>query len=71
VTPPHFLISAGSHVPRVRVADANPATVADSPAPDTSSANNPSSGESTNGTEANEAPAVARFPGFLMDLPNR
>jgi hypothetical protein len=60
VTPPHFLISAGSRVPRVRVADSNPAANADS-----------SAQGATDGTESDESPEVARYPGFLIDTPTR
>ena len=72
VTPPHFLISAGSQVPRVRVADSNPTAAADDSAQGAAaSANNASNGESTADTESDESPAVARYPGFLMDIPTR
>jgi len=72
VTPPHFLISAGSRVPRVRVAYSTPtATVDTSTQSVTASANNGSSGESTAGAESDEAPAVARYPGFFLDAPTR
>jgi hypothetical protein len=59
VIPPHFLISAGSRVPRVRVEDSNPAA-ADS-----------SAQGATDGTESDGSPEVARFPGFLIDNPTR
>jgi hypothetical protein len=72
VTPPHFLISAGSRVPRVRVADSTPAADADGSAQgNTTSANNASNGELTDVTESDEAAAVARYPGFFMNTPTR
>ena len=72
VTPPHFLISAGSRVPRVRVADSTPAAAAEGSAQGrTANANNASNGESTNGGESDEAAAVARYPGFFMNTPTR
>jgi hypothetical protein len=72
VTPPHFLISAGSRVPRVRVADSSPAATADSSAQGaTASANDGSQGESTDGTESDGSPEVARYPGFMIDIPTR
>jgi hypothetical protein len=49
LTPPHVLISSGSQVPRVRVADSA------------------SNGESTDITESDESPAMARYPGFSME----
>jgi hypothetical protein len=71
-TPPHFLISAGSNVPRVRVADSTPTAAADGSAQGAAaSANNGSNGESTDGAESDGTPAVARYPGFLMDIPTR
>lgn len=72
VTPPHFLISAGSRVPRVRVADSTSTAAADgSVQAATASANDASHDESTGGTESDESPAVARYPGFSMDIPTR
>jgi len=72
VTPPHFLISAGSHVPRVRVADSTSTAAADDSVQGaTASANDASRGKSTSDTESDESPAVARYPGFSMDIPTR
>jgi hypothetical protein len=72
VTPPHFLISAGSQVPRVRVDDATQTAAADGSGQGTAaSPSNASNGESTDGTESDGTPAVARYPGFLMDIPTR
>jgi hypothetical protein len=65
VTPPHFLISAGSHVPRVRVAESN------SRADSTASPNDESNRDSNAPAESDEEPAVARYPGFLLDVPTR
>jgi hypothetical protein len=70
-TPPHFLISAGSQVPRVRVSDSDP-TAVDGTAQ--GAAENPDQapgGDATGNTESSESPAVARYPGFLMDIPTR
>jgi hypothetical protein len=58
VTPPHFLISAGTRVPRVRVAD--------SPSDTTATV----SSDIENG-ESSEDPAVARNPGFWTSAPTR
>jgi hypothetical protein len=58
VAPPHFLISPGGNVPRVRVADSNTTTAGD--------ASNGASMESEDGSAA-----VARHPGFMMDIPTR
>jgi hypothetical protein len=72
VTPPHFLISAGSHVPRVRVADVTSPVAADASAQGaTASANSDSKGDSTGNTESDDASSVARSPGFSMDIPTR
>jgi hypothetical protein len=72
VTPPHFLISSGSQVPRVRVADSMPAPAAgDSAQGPASSSNDGMDGPSTDNSESDEAAAMARFPGFLMDIPTR
>jgi hypothetical protein len=72
VTPPHFLVSSGTHVPRVRVADSNPSTAAATPSqapPD--NANDVSDSEPTDNTGSDESPAVARYPGFLINTPTR
>jgi hypothetical protein len=72
VTPPHFLISAGSRVPRVRVADSAPPVAADGSAEGTTtSATGDSKDDSTGNTESDDASAVARYPGFSMDIPTR
>jgi len=71
-TPPHFLVSSGSHVPRVRIADSNPTTAAENPAQAAAADLNDASGsELTDTTEPDESPAVARYPGFLIDTPTR
>jgi hypothetical protein len=64
VTPPHFLISAGSSVPRVRVADSNPASAADSSAQGATTS-------ADDGSESDGSPEVARYPGFMIDIPTR
>jgi hypothetical protein len=72
VTPPHFLISAGSHVPRVRVADsAANAAAGESAQSATTGASGDSKGDSTGNTESDDASSVARYPGFSMDIPTR
>ena len=71
VTPPHFLISAGSRVPRVRVADSAPPVAADGSAEGTSSSNSDSKDDSAGNTESDDSSAVARYPGFSMDNPTR
>ena len=69
VSPPHYLISSGNKLPRVRVADTNAGGLA-SPAQDAaaSSSTTPDTG-TTDG--ASDQPSVARFPGFMMDNPTR
>ena len=74
VAPPHFLISSGSKVPRVRVADSTPVAAADSSGRDaTVNASNGSAGASNDNAESetDESPAMASFPGFLLDIPTR
>jgi hypothetical protein len=67
-TPPHFLISSGSQVPRVRVADANTTMAAEASAQgDSASANSVLNSGSTADAESDESPEVARYPGFFMD----
>lgn len=71
-TPPHFLVSAGSHVPRVRVADANPHTAAEASVQGaTTDASDVSESESVDNPGSDESPEVARYPGFLFDTPTR
>lgn len=71
VTPPHFLISSGS-VPRVRVSDSAPAASADGSAQGTTAgASSTTTDELTDSAESDGSPAVARYPGFFMDLPTR
>jgi hypothetical protein len=68
VAPPHFLISAGGSVPRVRVTD----SMADSSASNgMSGSNNTANHAFRSESDTREAPAVARFPGFLMDNSTR
>jgi hypothetical protein len=57
LTPPHFLISADSHVPRVRVVDSTPSV---------------GTGNSAQGgAESDEAATMARCPGFDLNNPTR
>jgi hypothetical protein len=70
--PPHFLVSSGNHVPRVRVADSTPPIAAERSAPVPSAiSNDVSKCESTDHTGSDESPEVARYPGFLIDTPTR
>jgi hypothetical protein len=72
VTPPHCLIAAGGHVPRVQISEARLTGVVDDPARDSSAgAENQANGEANGASEADQSPAVARFPGFLTDIPTR
>ena len=61
VTPPHFLVTAGSHVPRVQTSELPSAAVADNPS---------QADEPVADTESEEA-SVARIPGFQIVVPNR
>lgn len=63
VAPPHFLISAGTSVPRVRVTD----STADDAAREWSGSNNTAGHSLSREPDSEAAPSVARFPGFLMD----
>jgi hypothetical protein len=72
VMPPHCLIAAGSHVPRVQTSDAKLTGVVEDPARDNAAgAENQAGGEADSTSEADQSPAVARFPGFLMEIPTR
>ena len=64
VVPPHFLISAGISVPRVRVTDS---TADDTTRSEWNGSNNTAAHSLSGESNSQEAPAVARFPGFLMD----
>jgi hypothetical protein len=64
VAPPHFLISAGTSVPRVRVTD----STADDAAPSGLSGSNNTASHSLSGeSDSGDVPSVARYPGFLMN----
>jgi hypothetical protein len=69
VSPPHFLISSGNNVPRVRVEDSNPtAASGNSTQGEATGASPASNGEPTSDTESVESSNVARYPGFSMDI---
>jgi hypothetical protein len=72
VTPPHCLIAAGSHVPRVQTSEAQRTGVTGDPTRGNSAgADYRANGEAHSTSEVDQAPAVARYPGFWTDSPTR
>jgi hypothetical protein len=59
--PPRFLIANGGHVPRVQTAELPKAQADESPV---NAAPNPSN-------DSEQAPSVARYPGFNIETPTR
>ncbi len=64
VSPPHYLISSGNQLPRVRVSDTYSCeAIGREASTATPNTNMPPA--------TNESPSMARFPGFMMDIPTR
>ncbi len=66
VMPPHFLVTEGGHVPRVQTSDPHAATD-ESARSDTPATIYPSTGEPASTNESDQAPAMARYPGFKIE----
>jgi hypothetical protein len=72
-TPPHFLVAAGSRVPRVQTTDSKPAGVAGDPAGNDVCPNDEPNrtGTGSEQSESEEEATVARIPGFSIVAPTR